>query len=66
MIAGGLAFEKNESFGLIVINLTVSEGFEPLSGSGVLAQLTFEVTDAPMDYPWSTMKFIWIKLYNDC
>lgn len=57
-------FEEDEHLGLIDINLTVSEGFEPLSGSGILAQLTFEVTNAPTDYPWSTMEFTRIRLYN--
>ena len=57
-------FENNGSSGFVTVNFTVSEGAEPLSGSGTLARLTFEVTNTPITCLESILKLIQIQLYN--
>jgi len=57
-------FENNEPCGFVTVNLSVSEGSEPLSGNGTLARLAFEVADAPIICLESILKLVQIQLHN--
>jgi len=59
-------FEKNELYGFVTVNMSLSESDPPLSGNGTLAQLTFEVTQAPATCAESAsvLKLDQIRLHN--
>jgi len=57
-------YEKNESYGFVTVNISLPESVPSLSGNGTLAQLTFEVTQAPTICTAIVLKLDQIRLYN--
>jgi len=58
-------FKNNRSYGYVTVNISASESGGPLSGSGILARLAFEVANAPITCIESVLKFDHIQLFND-
>jgi hypothetical protein len=57
-------FEVDEPLGLIELNMSLSGSHEPLSGGGVLAELSFEVAQAPLEIVGSPVRFLQLQLFN--
>jgi hypothetical protein len=59
-----LQFEINEPLGLVRLNMSLPLSHDPLHGGGVLAELLFEVDQAPLEIVGSPVSFLQFLLYN--